>query len=56
VNAAQDNAGRQSTNRTAFALHHLLHTNFALMDGMPLAPEFVRGGGALGDLAKEKAK
>ena len=44
VNAAEDNAGRQATNRTAFALHHLLHTNFALMDGLPMAPEFLKGG------------
>jgi len=44
VNAAQDNAGRQSTNRQAFALHHLLHTNLALTTGFPLAPEFMSGG------------
>ncbi|MAI24520.1 MAG: enoyl-CoA hydratase [Spirochaeta sp.] len=41
VNAAQDNAGRNATNQQAFALHHLLHTNFALISGAPLAPEFI---------------
>ena len=56
VNAAQDNAGRQSTNRTAFALHHLLHTNFMLMDGMPLAKEFVRGGAPKGDPLRNSDK
>ena len=34
VNAAEDNAGRASTNQTAFALHHLLHTHFKLTSGM----------------------
>ena len=41
VNAAEDNAGRPATNRTAFGFHHLLHTHFALTSGMPLAPEFI---------------
>lgn len=45
VNAAQDNAGRVSTNQTAFALHHLLHTNFALTSGFPLDPDFLGGFG-----------
>ena len=46
VNAAEDNAGRNATNQQAFALHHLLHTNFALMNGVPLAPEFIKGFGS----------
>ena len=45
VNAAQDNAGRNATNQQAFALHHLLHTNFALISGAPLAPEFIENFG-----------
>jgi enoyl-CoA hydratase len=42
VNGAQDNAGRQGTNQTAFALHHLLHTHFKLTSGMGIDPEFMR--------------
>ena len=42
VNAAEDNAGRASTNQTAFALHHLLHTHFKLTSGIGVDPEFMR--------------
>ena len=45
VNAAEDNAGRASTNQTAFALHHLLHTHFKLTSGMGVDPEFMRNFG-----------
>ena len=41
VNAAEDNAGRASTNQTAFALHHMLHTHFKLTSGLPIDPEFM---------------
>jgi enoyl-CoA hydratase len=42
VNAAQDNAGRTSTNQIAFALHHMLHTHFKATSGMPVDPEFMK--------------
>ena len=45
VNAAEDNAGRASTNQTAFALHHLLHAHFKLTSGMGVDPEFMRNFG-----------
>ena len=45
VNSAEDNAGRASTNQTAFALHHLLHTHFKLTSGMGVDPEFMRNFG-----------
>ena len=48
VNAAEDNAGRVSTNQTAFALHHLLHTHFKLTSGMGMDPEFMRNFGKKG--------
>jgi enoyl-CoA hydratase len=43
VNAAQDAQGRHSAFQTAFALHHLAHSHWMEVYGLPVDPSGIHG-------------